>query len=40
MMFLTLSAGGAPVVLVVIASGRIDVTFAKKNRKIHSISWV
>ncbi|GKB66135.1 Toll/interleukin-1 receptor domain-containing protein [Tanacetum coccineum] len=31
---------GVPVVLVVIASGRIDVTFAKKNRKVHSFSWV
>ncbi|GJZ99562.1 Toll/interleukin-1 receptor domain-containing protein [Tanacetum coccineum] len=32
--------GGAPVVLVVLASGRIDVTFAKKDRKIHYFSWV
>ena len=31
-------AGGAPVVLVVLASGRIDVTFANKDRKIHSFS--
>nr|GFA54891.1 hypothetical protein [Tanacetum cinerariifolium] len=33
-LFLT---GGAPVVL---ASGRNDVTFTKKDRKIHSFSWI